>query len=522
MIICLYSYERKSQKKMRALLIILDGWGLSNDKYASAIIQAKTPFIDQCLSSASHSQLTASGELVGLPKGQMGNSEVGHTHIGAGRVVYQDLPRIHKEITSARMYQYKKLIQLFKDAQSREANVHFMGLFSKGGVHAHTDHLIALCKTAHQQGINRTYVHAFLDGRDTPPRSAIEILRKEEPQLLAEGARIATCVGRYYAMDRDKRWTRTQQAYDLLTKGKGTPCKNLSEALQTSYAEDISDEFFPPHFITNERDEPLSLLRPGDLLLCFNFRSDRMRQLVQVLTQSKEPSTGMSPMSIQCATMSCYDESFKNISILYEKEHLSDTIGEVISSSSKTQLRIAETEKYPHVTYFFSGGTEQSFRGEKRILCPSPKVATYDLQPEMSAIAIAKQLTPLLEAQTYDFVCLNFANPDMVGHTGVFSAAVQACECVDRCAARVATVARAANYSVLIIADHGNVECMLQKDGSPHTSHTTNPVPCILLPPKSFYPISLRSGTLTDVAPTLLKIMGLSQPKVMTGRPLYE
>ena len=506
---------------MRVLLMILDGWGLSNDESTSAIARAETPFMDHCSAHAPCSQLIASGEAVGLPKDQMGNSEVGHTHIGAGRMVYQDLLRIHKEVAKGRLQQHEKLLSLFSEAQARQANIHFIGLFSKGGVHAHIDHLVALCQAAQQQGISRTYVHAFLDGRDTPPRSAIDLLNREEARLLATGARIASCTGRYYAMDRDKRWTRTKQAYELLTEGKGIRCKDLQAALRAAYEKGVSDEFLPPHLITDREDKPLALLRPNDLLICFNFRPDRMRQLVQVLTQSYEPSTGMRPLSLQCATMTCYDETFENISVLYEKPHLQDTIGEVLATTGKTQLRIAESEKYPHVTYFFSGGTEETFEGEERILCPSPQVATYDLQPEMSALAVTSQLIPQLQSQAYDFVCLNFANPDMVGHTGVFSAAVRACAYVDQSAARVAAAARAADYNVLIISDHGNAECMLQLDGTPHTAHTTNPVPCVLLQAKPTHSISLRSGTLADIAPTVLKLMQLPQPKAMTGRPLY-
>lgn len=516
----IYSFFSFCDGYMPVLLIILDGWGLSAEVAGSAVAAAETPFMDACWKKQPHSQLITSGEAVGLPPGQMGNSEVGHTHIGAGRVIYQDLLRINQEIARGQLPQHPTLIRLLSEAKARGAQVHFMGLLSTGGVHAHVDHLEALCQVAQARGIVRSYVHAFLDGRDMPPRSAARLLKELRPRLLPLGAEIVSCTGRYYAMDRDKRWARTQKTYQALSKGIGTRCKHIASALEAAYSAGISDEFLPPHILSDEQGAPVAYLKPQDLLICFNFRPDRMRQLMHMLTQAPHPEQGTEPLRLHGATLTNYDPRFKHLSILYEKENVRNTLGETLAQAGKKQLRMAETEKYPHVTFFFSGGREAPFVGEERILCPSPKVATYDLRPEMSAAAITQRLGPLLQAQVFDFICLNYANPDMVGHTGVFEAATRACAYVDSCAAEITKKARKAGYSVLIIADHGNAECMKHPDGSPHTAHTTNPVPCVLLSDKKG--LRLRNGTLIDVAPTVLKLMDLPQPMDMKGSALYE
>ena len=504
----------------RVLLIILDGWGLGSDPSRSAIAQAETPFMDRCQQDELHSELITSGEQVGLPRGQMGNSEVGHTHIGAGRVIDQELLRINKEIASGRLYKHEKLRKLFSEVK-RGQNVHFMGLFSGGGVHSQVHHLEALCKVAQEAGLSRTHIHAFMDGRDTPPYGGADLLSEMRPRLSALGAEIATCMGRYYAMDRDHRWARTQKAYEAMVLGQGNPCSDLPSVLKKAYQKGQSDEFLLPQLLLDAEGNPFPRLKEGDLLISFNFRPDRMRQLVAALTQKDRSIPDMSPLAIRCATMTSYDVRFNGIEVLYESKNLKHTLGEVLSRSAKRQLRIAETEKYPHVTFFFSGGQEEPFEGEERIICPSPQVATYDLEPEMSALALTHRLLPLLKTQAFDFVCLNFANPDMVGHTGILEAAIRGCSCVDRCAESLTAAALASKYDVLIIADHGNAEYMRRADGTPHTSHTTNPVPCVLIPSPGRRCSSLRNGTLIDVAPTVLSLMDLSIPKEMSGRPLY-
>ena len=507
----------------RALLMILDGWGLGGDPSCSAIARADTPFMDNCMRSRAHSQLIASGEAVGLPKGQMGNSEVGHAHIGAGRVVNQELLHINQEIQSGRFFKHEQLCAIFEEAQSKDRNIHFIGLVSEGGVHAQAKHIEAITKLAHQRGCKRSYLHAFLDGRDMLPYSGAELLRRLEPQISKYGTRIATCIGRYYAMDRDQRWARTKKAYNaLISSEDASICLDLQHYLKGRYKKEQSDEFIEPQILCDEAQNPYPRIQDGDLLISFNFRPDRMRQLIGVFTQSSYAMQRSRTLDLRCATMTAYDERFEGIEVLYKPHILSHTLGEVVAEAGRKQLRIAETEKYPHVTFFFSGGREKPFAQETRILCPSPKVATYDLQPEMSAADIMHRLLPLLEQQDFDFICLNFANPDMVGHTGIMEAAIRACTYVDSCAEKVATTAHQAGYHVLIIADHGNAECLRTPDGTPHTAHTTHPVPCVLIPAEGLAVTSLHNGTLIDVAPTILQLMQLEIPPQMSGKILYD
>ena len=500
---------------MRTLLMILDGWGLTQPNHVSAIIQAETPFFDRSWSHMPHLPLEASGKAVGLPEGQMGNSEVGHTHIGAGRVVYQDLWRINEAIASGAFFKHPPLSQQLEALRQRGGSLHLVGLLSRGGVHAHTAHLEALARTACQAGISSMYLHAFLDGRDMPPFSARELLKKQLPRLANFRLRLCTLIGRYYAMDRDQRWQRTAKAYDALVRGKATAAKDPLAVLETAYDQGIGDEFLPPYRFSEAK------LAPADLILCFNYRPDRMRQLLRVLT--KEAIEGMKPIETPVITLTRYDKHWTSPLALYDKEIIKNTLGECLADAGLNQIRAAETEKYPHVTYFFSGGREEPFLKEERILVPSPKVATYDLQPAMSAIPLTQAILACMKEQKPDFICLNYANPDMVGHSGVFDAVVKACEVTDSCASRVATAAQNLGYHVLIIADHGNAECMRLPDGSPHTAHTTSPVPCILLPAQGATALKPSSnlGTLRDVAPTLLHLMNLTTPPEMDGVPLF-
>ena len=499
---------------MRIALIILDGWGLPKNDAHSAIAEAATPCMDACWRKFPHSQLNTSGSAVGLLEGQMGNSEVGHVHIGAGRTVPQPLLRIHQAIKQHHFQENAALLRLFSEAKARNGRIHLLGLVSKGGVHAHTQHLEALCALAQQQACRSVFVHAFLDGRDMAPCSGSDLLTQFEPRLQALGAKIATFTGRYYAMDRDKRWPRTQKACDAITLGHGISCTSVQQALQASYSDAITDEFVLPHVVSGHDGLPVGLLQSNDLLICFNFRPDRMIQLVSRLTCAIP--------DLHYATMTRYAPDDKKAVVLYGQEVLKSTLGEALSVAGKSQLRAAESEKYPHVTYFLSGGQHSPFLHEERLLCPSPKVATYDLQPKMSAFELTEAILGHLRAKTHDFVCINYANADMVGHTGIFEATVEACTAVDQCLSKVISAAQQADYGVLIMADHGNAEQMRYPDGNPHTAHTINPVPCILLPPKGLIVNKLRDGDLIDIAPTILKLMGLEQPKEMTGKALYD
>jgi 2,3-bisphosphoglycerate-independent phosphoglycerate mutase len=498
-------------------LIILDGWGIGDESRSDAMAHAHIPFYNELLQKYPHARLNTFGELVGLPEGQMGNSEVGHMNIGAGRVVYQDLVRINKEVRDGKLASNPVLLDAFAYARKHQKAVHFMGLVSDGGVHASQEHLHKLCDLAEAAGLKNVFIHAFTDGRDTDPHSGAGFIEKLEAHIRPLSARIASVVGRYYAMDRDKRWERIQIAYDLLVHGKGSRFHTAAEGIKASYAQGVSDEFILPIQVTGLQDEPIGIIQEGDVVLCFNFRTDRCREITQVLTQADMPEQHMKVLPLYYVTMTSYDEKFQGLKVLYEKDNLHHTLGEELSFHHRTQIRIAETEKYPHVTFFFNGGREQTFPGEERILIPSPKVATYDLQPEMSAELITEAILPKLREGKTDFICLNFANADMVGHTGVYPAVVKALECVDNCLKRIVETGLSSGYSFLIIADHGNADYMINPDGTPNTAHSMNPVPCILI--DSDYK-TVTDGKLGDLAPTVLHILGIPIPKEMDGKLL--
>ena len=501
----------------KLVLLILDGWGYGKKDNSDASYAANTPFFDSLIADYPNSKLEASGEAVGLPEGQMGNSEVGHMNLGAGRVVYQELGRINKAISDRTLHSNEVLMDAFNYARLNNKPVHFIGLVSDGGVHAHINHLKALCDAAGEQGLNDVFIHAFLDGRDTDPNSGLEYIKDLENHLKSSTGKIASLIGRYYAMDRDTRWERVKLAYDLLTAGVGQPTLDPIASIEQSYRDGITDEFIKPIVVTNSDGTALSTIQDGDVVICFNYRTDRGREITSVLSQTDYPDFGMHKLKLHYVTMTTYDESFQNVNVVFTKDDLSQTLGEVLEKYNKNQIRIAETEKYPHVTFFFSGGRELEFVNEKRILIPSPKVATYDLQPEMSAAGITDAISKELAAGWPDFVCLNFANPDMVGHTGVFEAVVKAVETADRCAEAVVNTGIANGYSFIILADHGNSEFMVNNDGSANTAHTTNLVPCILID-KDYK--SIRDGKLGDIAPTILQILGIPKPEIMTGNVL--
>ena len=500
--------------------MILDGWGLATNPEVSAIAKAKTPFIDNLFEKYPHSKLDASGLAVGLPEGQMGNSEVGHMNIGAGRVVYQDLVKVNKAVIEGDLNINPVLQRSFAKAKERGTKVHFIGLVSDGGVHSHINHVKGLCDAAKANGIDKAYIHAFTDGRDTDPKGGINYLQDLQAHLNGSSGTIATVVGRYYAMDRDNRWERVKLAYDAMVKGEGEKSRNILEALKKSYENGVTDEFIRPIIQVDEKGLPVGNIEKDDVVICFNFRTDRGREITQVLTQRDFPEYQMEKLELDYITFTTYDETFNNVKVLFEKDNLQNTLGEVLSNAGKTQIRIAETEKYPHVTFFFSGGRETVFQGESRIMCSSPKVATYDLKPEMSAFEITTKINAELDKQDADFVCLNFANADMVGHTGVFDAAVKACEAVDKCAKSVIKKALANDYSVIVIADHGNSDCMINEDGSPNTAHTTNLVPCIMVDKHD--KLYVNDGKLGDLAPTILTMMGVPIPPEMTGDVLLK
>ena len=503
----------------KAILMILDGWGISPDPRVSAIAQAKTPFVDALYNNYPNATLLTDGMNVGLPEGQMGNSEVGHMNLGAGRIVYQDLARINLAVQNNTLRDEPALQEAFAYARTQGKPVHFLGLLSDGGVHSHTDHLKGLVKAAAEAGVQASYVHAFTDGRDVDPRSGVGFMRDLLASLQGSPTRLASIVGRYYAMDRDKRWERVKEAYDLLVHGTGTPSQDAVASLEASYAQGVTDEFIKPIVMTDAKGNPVATLADGDVVVFFNFRTDRGRELTQALSQEAFHEQNMHPLKLYYVTLTNYDDTFKGVHVVYDKDNISDTLGEVLARAGKKQIRIAETEKYPHVTFFFNGGREKPFEGEQRILCPSPKVATYDLKPEMSAYEIRDAIIPELKKGEADFVCLNFANPDMVGHTGDMKAAIKACETVDSCAREVITAGLENGYSTLVIADHGNCDTMINPDGSPNTAHTTNPVPLILVDPDRK---QIHSGVLGDVAPTLLEIMGVPQPALMTQKSLLS
>jgi 2,3-bisphosphoglycerate-independent phosphoglycerate mutase len=501
----------------KVLLMILDGWGLAKNKAVSAIDKAKTPFVSSLYSKYPNSKLEASGLAVGLPEGQMGNSEVGHMNIGAGRVVYQDLVRVNKAVEDRELDTNPVLQEAFAYAKKNQKDIHLIGLVSDGGVHSHIDHLKGLLSIAERNGIKNIFVHAFTDGRDTDPKSGLAYIKDLQAHMKKSTGKLAGVVGRYFAMDRDKRWERVKLAYDLMVKGEGEKTTDVISAIQKSYDNNVTDEFIKPIVVT-ENGQPVATIKEGDVVLCFNFRTDRGRQITEALTQQDFPEQGMKKLKLHYITLTNYDDSFQNVKVIFDKDNLEKTLGEVVADAGKKQIRIAETEKYPHVTFFFSGGREEPFKGESRILCPSPKVATYDLKPEMSANEIKEEIIVELNKKEVDFVCLNFANPDMVGHTGVFEAAVKAVETVDHCAEKVTEAALANGYSVIIIADHGNADMMINEDGTPNTAHTTNLVPCILV--DKDYKGKLKDGKLGDLAPTILTLMGVPVPPQMTGNVL--
>jgi 2,3-bisphosphoglycerate-independent phosphoglycerate mutase len=507
------------KKAKKLALVILDGWGYGKKDESDAVFQAKTPVFDQLIQTKPNATLITDGEKVGLPKGQMGNSEVGHLNIGAGRVVYQELVRINRAIESGELAKNQALIKAFQYAKEQNKAVHFIGLVSNGGIHSHQNHLIALCQMAKELKVERSYIHAFTDGRDTDPHSAKGFIETVEEAIRETPTKIASLIGRYYAMDRDLRWERIQLAYDLLTKGKGTRFKTAKEGIEASYQAGITDEFIKPIAITDEQGDPISRIQDGDVVISFNFRTDRCRQITRALHQEDFSEYEMKRKELRYLTMTNYDENFKNVEVIFEKNNLQNTLGEVISKANKNQIRIAETEKYPHVTFFFSGGREKAFEGEKRIMVKSPKVATYDLQPEMSAEEVTNNIVEEIKTEWADFICLNFANPDMVGHTGVKEAIVKAVETVDACLGKIVTEGQAHDYSFLIIADHGNADYIMNADGSPNTAHTTNLVPVILI--DSDYG-QIESGKLADVAPTILNLMGIPVPKEMDGEVLIS
>ena len=496
----------------KVILLILDGWGIAKDKSVSAIDKANTPFMDKMFQEYPHSTLEASGLSVGLPDGQMGNSEVGHMNIGAGRVVYQDLVKVSNDVQAGSIAQNEVLKAAIANEKDQRNPIHLIGLVSDGGVHSHIDHLKGLLTTFHQADLTNVFVHAFTDGRDTDPKGGVGYLENLTNHMTQTTGELATITGRYYAMDRDKRWERVKLAYDAMVHGIGHETSDPIHAVKESYSADVTDEFLKPIVCAYAK------IQEGDGVLCFNFRTDRGRQITQALTQEDFTDHGMSKMKLHYVTMTNYDDSFQGVHVMYGKDNLQKTLGEVLEQHGRKQIRIAETEKYPHVTFFFSGGREEPFEGENRILCPSPKVATYDLQPEMSAFDIRDKIIPELQNQSADFICLNFANPDMVGHTGVFDAAVKACETVDQCAAAVVNTALANDYLSIIIADHGNSDMMINADGTPNTAHTTNLVPFIIV--DKDYNGEPKSGKLGDLAPTILKFMGLEIPEEMTGDQL--
>ncbi len=497
--------------------MILDGWGKSPDPKVSAIDNAQIPFINSLYTKYPSASLRTDGLHVGLPEGQMGNSEVGHMNLGAGRIVYQDLVKINLAVENKTLREEKVLKDAFAYAKTNNKNIHLLGLVSNGGVHSHINHLFGLLNATHDYGLENVFVHAFTDGRDVDPKSGYGFISDLEDYMKKTTGKLATVTGRYYAMDRDKRWERVKLAYDGMVHGEGEKTQNVLESIKANYDNGVTDEFIKPLIATDSNNQPVTTIKDDDVVIFFNFRTDRGRQLTEVLSQSDFHEQNMHKLSLYYVTLTNYDDNYKGINVVFNKDNLSDTLGEVLEKHHKKQIRIAETEKYPHVTFFFSGGQEKPFEGETRILRNSPKVATYDLKPEMSAFELTDALVPELKKGDVDFVCLNFANGDMVGHTGVMAAAIKACEAVDACVKSVVTTALENDYTTILIADHGNCETMINPDGSPNTAHTTNPVPIILID-KDLK--TVKDGTLGDIAPTILKLIGIPQPEAMTQKPL--
>jgi 2,3-bisphosphoglycerate-independent phosphoglycerate mutase len=505
----------------KLILIIMDGWGEGKHNKSNAIFEADIPYIKSLYNNpgVAYAELDASGLAVGLPEGQMGNSEVGHLNFGAGRVVYQDLVRISKAIEDKSIEKNPVILDAWRYAKENNKAVHFIGLISDGGVHSEQTHLYKLCDMAQDAGISKVFVHAITDGRDTDPRSGYAYLKELEEHLSHSAGKVASLIGRYYTMDRDKRWERVRFGYDIMVNGLGKKSRNLLEAVQQSYDEGITDEFIKPVVFTDDNNNPLATIQQGDVVICFNFRTDRLREITTVLTQKDMLECGMKTIPLHYVTMTRYNEDFQNIHIIFDSDDLKNTLGEVLSDAGKTQLRIAETEKYPHVTFFFSGGREKIFPGESRIMVPSPKVATYDLKPSMSANEVTVKVLEAINTNAFDFICLNFANSDMVGHTGVYPAILEALHTVDNCVQQVITTALKNNYSVILTADHGNSDMAINDDGSPNTAHTCNPVPCFLF--DADYK-KIRRGKLCDIAPTILKIMDIQPPSEMKGEVICK
>ncbi|WP_128762554.1 2,3-bisphosphoglycerate-independent phosphoglycerate mutase [Leeuwenhoekiella aestuarii] len=502
----------------KVILMILDGWGFAPNKEVSAVDQANTPFIDSLYNKYPHAQLLTHGGNVGLPDGQMGNSEVGHMNLGAGRIVYQDFAKINKALYDNTLKDQKELKDAFAYAKANKKPIHLLGLVSDGGVHAHINHAKGLIEAANQAGVAEVYIHAFTDGRDVDPQSGAGFIEDLNDYAANNGAKLASITGRYFAMDRDTRWERVKKAYDAAVHGIGTKTTDPVSVIKASYKEGVTDEFLEPIVVT-ENDQPVATIKDGDVVLFFNYRTDRGRELTRMLSQEDFHEQNTHKLDLYYVTMTNYDQTFKNIHIIFDKDNLTNTLGEVVSKAGKKQIRIAETEKYPHVTFFFSGGREQPFEGETRLIAKSPDVATYDLQPEMSAYEVRDKIVAELKKEEADFVCLNFANPDMVGHTGILEAAVKACEAVDACAKDVIETGIEHGYSSIVIADHGNCETMANEDGSPNTAHTINPVPIIVVDNDI---TTVKDGILGDVAPTILDMLGVDKPAEMDQESLVS
>jgi 2,3-bisphosphoglycerate-independent phosphoglycerate mutase len=512
-------HKKTVKMSKKVILMILDGWGKSPDPKVSAVDQAETPYIDNLYKKFPNAQLRTDGLHVGLPEGQMGNSEVGHMNLGAGRIVYQDLAKINLAVQNKTFVKEQELIDAFNYAKTNNKSIHILGLLSDGGVHSHTSHLRGLIEATQEFGLEKVYVHAFTDGRDVDPKSGKKYVQDFEKFISKTTVKLASIVGRYYAMDRDKRWERVKLAYDLLVRGAGTKTQDFVQSIDESYSNNTTDEFIKPLLKVDENKVPLTVIKEEDVVIFFNFRTDRGRELTETLSQKDFPEHNMKKLKLYYVTMTNYDETYENVKVIYNKDNITQTLGEVLEKEGKTQIRIAETEKYPHVTFFFSGGRETPFKGEDRILRNSPKVATYDLQPEMSAYELKDALIPEIQKGAVDFVCLNFANGDMVGHTGDMKAAIKACEAVDNCVKEVVEAALENKYTTLLIADHGNCETMINPDGTPNTAHTTNPVPFILIDNEQ---IAIEDGVLGDIAPTILDLMKVKKPEVMTGKSLLK
>lgn len=510
--------EPIASPKQKVILLIMDGWGLGQVPSSDAIRGAKTPFVSSLYSKYPNTTLITCGEAVGLPEGQMGNSEVGHLNLGAGRVVYQELQRINVAIREGKLQQNPVLLQSVRYARDNKKALHLLGLVSDGGVHAHISHLKSVLDVCNAEGLPNVFVHAFTDGRDTDPKSGLGFITELEEHLKVSVGRIASVSGRYYAMDRDNRWERVKLAYDAMMKGEGQTSGSAVEAITQSYRDNVTDEFIRPTVITDETGKPLATIKDDDAVICFNFRTDRCREITKALTQTEFPEQEMKPLRLHYTTFTEYDATFQAVHVVFQTDNLDKTLGEVLESAGAKQIRIAETEKYPHVTFFFNGGREKPFEGEQRIMAASPKVATYDLQPRMSAYEVTAAIVAEINGSRPDFICLNYANADMVGHTGVWKAVVEAVETVDACVEEVVTAALANGYTILLTADHGNADYMINEDGTPNTAHTLNPVPLFLISTKGG--LSIKPGKLGDIAPTILTLMGLPVPKEMTGAVL--